>query len=68
MQFNQDSKVMVTEAGGFIGSRLVQKLSDYDSQVFSIVRDKKRQTIINPIQFLQILQLQLQTLYQIASL
>ena len=33
---------MVTGAGGFIGSRLVQKLSDCNSQVFSLIRDKER--------------------------
>ena len=42
MKFNQDSKVLVTGAGGFIGSRLVQKLSDCNSQVYSLVRDKEK--------------------------
>ena len=42
MKFNQDSKVLITGAGGFIGSRLVQKLSDCNSQVFSLVRNKEK--------------------------
>ena len=42
MKFNHDSKILVTGAGGFIGSKLVQKLSDCNSQVFSLVRDKEK--------------------------
>ena len=44
MKFNQDSKVLITGAGGFIGSRLVQKLYDCNSQVFSLIRDKEKAT------------------------
>ena len=42
MKFNHDSKILVTGAGGFIGSRLVQKLSDCNSQVFSLIRNKEK--------------------------
>ena len=42
MKFNHDSKILVTGAGGFIGSSLVQKLCDSNSQVFSLIRDKEK--------------------------
>ena len=42
MKFNHDSKILIIGASGFIGSRLVQKLSDYHSQVFSLVRNKEK--------------------------
>ena len=42
MKFNSDSKILVTGAGGFIGTQLVKKLSDYNSQVFSLVRNKEK--------------------------
>ncbi|MGH1522316.1 MAG: GDP-mannose 4,6-dehydratase, partial [Nitrosopumilus sp.] len=41
MQFNKDTKVLITGANGFIGSRLVQKLIDCNVQVYSIIRDEK---------------------------
>ena len=40
MQFDKDTKVLITGANGFIGSRLVQEL-EKRSQVFSLVRNKK---------------------------
>ena len=41
MQFNKDTKILVTGANGFIGSRLVQKLIDCNVKVYSIIRDEK---------------------------
>ncbi len=41
MQFNKNSKVLITGANGFIGSRLVQRLLDLDVQVFSLVRNRE---------------------------
>jgi len=45
MQFNKDSKILITGANGFIGSRLVQRFLDCDAQVFSLVRNKEK---VNP--------------------
>ena len=41
MQFDENSKILVTGANGFIGSRLVQRLLDWNTQVFSAVRNKE---------------------------
>ncbi len=40
MRFNKDTKILVTGANGFIGSKLVQKLTDYNVQVYSIIRNE----------------------------
>ena len=45
MQFNKDTKILVTGANGFIGSRLVQKLIDSNMQVYSIIRNKKNKNL-----------------------
>ncbi|MGH1522329.1 MAG: NAD-dependent epimerase/dehydratase family protein [Nitrosopumilus sp.] len=45
MRFSKDTKVLVTGASGFIGSRLVKKLTDCNSQVFSIVRNNKNENL-----------------------
>lgn len=39
MKLDSDSKIMITGASGFIGSKLVQKISDCNASVFPIVRD-----------------------------
>ncbi len=41
MKFDSNSKILVTGANGFIGSKLIQKLSDYGANVFSLVRNKE---------------------------
>ena len=41
MQFDENSKILVTGANGFIGSKLVQRLLDWNTQVFSAVRNKE---------------------------
>ena len=45
MQFNKDTKILVTGANGFIGSRLVQKLIDSNVQVYSIIRNEKNKNL-----------------------
>lgn len=42
MRFNKDTKILVTGANGFIGSKLVQKLTDYNVQVYSIIRNENK--------------------------
>ena len=41
VQFDKNSKVLVTGASGFIGSSLVQELSEKNVDVFSLVRSKE---------------------------